>query len=176
MNTNISDLRDLKLNNDEWDTLAGIFNGCTVPCKDWSMHVDMLVMAGLVKRLNEGLALTTEGVEAATAIDMIFDWEEFAHRPGKTIEEEMVYLNGEPITRSEAEKLARPRKHMTVGSLVRHTTSGGVGLITHHTMWDGEWGGFRVKFNKSVDNVVGGRVTNQLSEIFDRADNFEFAY
>ena len=175
MNTNISDLRDLKLNNDEWDMLAGISNGCRFHPR--SMHVDMLVMAGLVKRLNEGLALTTEGVEAATAIDMIFDWEEFAHRFSVGLfSAEMVYLNGEPITRSEAEKLARPRKHMTVGSLVRHTTSGGIGLITHHTMWDGEWGGFRVKFNKSVDNVVGGRVTNQLSEIFDRADNFEFAY
>ena len=164
MNTNISDLRDLKLNNDEWDTLAGIFNGCTAPSKDWSMHVDMLVMAGLVKRLNEGLALTTEGVEAATAIDMIFDWEEFAHRPSKTIEEQ------------ETVELTPPRKGMTVGSLVRHTTSGGIGLITHHTMWDGEWGAFRVKFNKPVDNVVGDRVVNQLTQIHDRADKFEFAY
>ena len=162
MNTNISNLRDLKLNNDEWDMLAGISNGCRFHPR--SMHVDMLVLAGLVIRLNEGLALTTAGVEAATEIDMIFDWEEFAHRPSKSIEEQ------------ETVDLTPPRKGMTVGSLVRHTTSGGVGLITEHSMWDGEWGGFRVKFNKPVDNVVGGRVVNQLTQIHDRADKFEFAY
>ena len=160
---NISDLRDLKLTQDEWNLLPGIAAGHMTYERKQS-HVDMLVMAGLVIRLNEGLALTTEGVEAATAIDMIFDWEEFAHRPSKAIEEQ------------DTVDLTPPRKGMTVGSLVRHTTSGGVGLITHHTMWDDRWGGFRVQFNKPVDNVVGGKVTNQLTQIFDRADKFEFAY
>ena len=164
MNTNISHLRDLKLTQDEWYTLAAVQQGnYPQACHDPNGEdLDMLVLAGLVVRLNEGPpALTTEGVEAATEIDMAFDWEQFAHRPSKSI---------------EAEKLALPRKGMTVGSLVRHTTSGGVGLITHHTMWDGEWGGFRVQFNKPVDNVVGGKVINQLTQIFDRADSFEFAY
>ena len=176
MAMNISHLRDLKLTQDEWNLLPGIAAGHMTYERKQS-HVDMLVLAGLVIQLNEGLALTTAGVEAATEIDMIFDWEEFAHRPAHAIEEEMVYFgDGTAIARSEAEKLIVPRKHMTVGSLVRHTTTGGVGLITHHTMWDDRWGGFRVQFNKPVDNVVGGRVTNQLTQIFDRADNFEFAY
>ena len=160
---NISDLRDLKLTQDEWNLLPGIAAGHMTYERKQS-HVDMLVLAGLVIQLNEGLALTTAGVEAAAEIDMIFDWEEFAHRPSKAIEEQ------------ETVDLTPPRKGMTVGSLVRHTTSGGVGLITHHTMWDDRWGGFRVQFNKPVDNVVGGKVTNQLTQIFDRADKFEFAY
>ena len=160
---NISDLRDLKLTQDEWNLLPGIAAGHMTYERKQS-HVDMLVLAGLVIQLNEGLALTTAGVEAATEIDMIFDWEEFAHRPSKAIEEQ------------DTVDLTPPRKGMTVGSLVRHTTTGGVGLITHHTMWDDRWGGFRVQFNKPVDNVVGGKVTNQLTQIFDRADNFEFAY
>jgi len=160
---NISDLRDLKLTQDEWNLLPGIAAGHMTYERKQS-HVDMLVLAGLVIQLNEGLALTTAGVEAATEIDMIFDWEEFAHRPSKAIEEQ------------DTVDLTPPRKGMTVGSLVRHTTTGGVGLITHHTMWDDRWGGFRVQFNKPVDNVVGGRVANQLTQIFDRADKFEFAY
>ena len=137
---NISDLRDLKLTQDEWNLLPGIAAGHMTYERKQS-HVDMLVLAGLVIRLNEGLALTTAGVEAATEIDMIFDWEEFAHRPSKAIEEQ------------DTVDLTPPRKGMTVGSLVRHTTSGGVGLITHHTMWDDRWGGFRVQFNKPVDVV-----------------------
>ena len=162
---NISDLRDLKLNNDEWDTLAGISAGLRPrPDGDRAPHVDMLVLAGLVIRLNEGLALTTDGVEAATEIDMIFDWEEFVHRPDKPVEEQ------------ETADLTPPRKGMTVGSLVRHKTTGGVGLITHHHMWDADWGGFRVQFSKPVDNVIEGRVVNQLTQISDRADAFEFAY
>ena len=160
---NISDLRDLKLTQDEWNLLPGIAAGHMTYERKQS-HVDMLVLAGLVIHLNEGLALTTAGVEAAAEIDMIFDWEEFAHRPSKAIEEQ------------ETVDLTPPRKGMTVGSLVRHTTSGGVGLITHHTMWDDRWGGFRVQFNKPVDNVVGGKVINQLTQIFDRGDKFEFAY
>jgi len=160
---NISDLRDLKLTQDEWNLLPGIAAGHMTYERKQS-HVDMLVLAGLVIQLNEGLALTTAGVEAAAEIDMIFDWEEFAHRPSKAAEEQ------------ETVDLTPPRKGMTVGSLVRHTTTGGVGLITHHTMWDDRWGGFRVQFNKPVDNVVGGRVANQLTQIFDRADKFEFAY
>ena len=160
---NISDLRDLKLTQDEWNLLPGIAAGHMTYERKQS-HVDMLVLAGLVIQLNEGLALTTAGVEAAAEIDMIFDWEEFAHRPSKAIEEQ------------DTVDLTPPRKGMTVGSLVRHTTTGGVGLITHHTMWDDRWGGFRVQFNKPVDNVVGGRVANQLTQIFDRADKFEFAY
>ena len=71
-----------------------------------------------------------------------------------------------------AEALAAPER-LTVGSLVRHTPTGGVGLITEHTMYNADWGGFYVDFVKPVDNVIDGRVVNQLSKMFDRADKFE---
>ena len=176
---NISDLRDLKLTMEEWDALVH-----PEPLRVDLKIVDMLVLAGLAEwdigehARDEGeWLLTDEGRAARDAIDMIFDWTQFAHREDRPVEDDdIVFLNGEPITRSEAEKLARPRKGMTVGSLVRHKTTGGVGLITHHHMWDADWGGFRVQFNKPVDNVIDGRVVNQLTQISDRADKFEFAY
>jgi len=43
-------------------------------------------------------------------------------------------------------------------------------------MYDANWGGFYVQFNKPVDNVIDGRVVNQLTQMFDRADKFEFTY
>ena len=87
---------------------------------------------------------------------------------------ETVFLNGKPIKRSEAlEMVAERPKPLTVGSLVRHVPTGGAGLITKHTMWDANWGAFYVDFVKPVDNVVDGRVANQLDRIFDRGDMFE---
>jgi hypothetical protein len=161
---NISDLRDLKLTNEEWYTLTALQAGLGPRSdgEDGVSHVDMLVLAGLVEHDGEHYVLTVDGCNAATEIDMIFDWEEFVHRPSKRSD-------------AVAEALASP-KRMTVGSLVRHKTTGGVGLITHHMMWDADWGGFRVQFSKPVDNVVGGRVLNQLTHISDRGDKFEFAY
>jgi len=142
-------------------------------------HVEMLVLAGLVSRDEPDRVpvLTNEGVDAARAIDLIFDWEDFAYvedADSPSDGEEMVFLNGEPITRTEAmEMVAERPERMTVGSLVRHVRTGGVGLITKHTMYDDRWGGFYVDFVKPVDNVIDGRVTNQLTRMFDRADQFE---
>ena len=68
--------------------------------------------------------------------------------------------------------MSKPQR-MTVGSLVRHTPTGGVGLITKHTMYNDRWGGFHVAFQKPVDNVIDGRVVSQLNKMFDRADRFE---
>ena len=162
---NISDLRDLKLTMEEWDTLVH-----PEPFQVDLKIVDMLVLAGLVEwdigehARDEGeWILTDEGRAARDAIDMIFDWSEFAYRPDKEQQDTVSVLLSEP-------------KRMTVGSLVRHKTTGGVGLITQHGMWDADWGSFRVQFNKPVDNVINGRVVNQLSHITDRADKFEFTY
>ena len=177
---NISDLRDLKLTQEEWHTLMHNRELFCDPA-----IVDVLVLAGLAEwdigefaREEGEWLLTDAGHAACDAIDMIFNWEEFAFNPAKSVEDDdTVFLNGEPITRSEAmeRELERP-KRMTVGSLVRHKTTGGVGLITQHGMWDADWGSFRVQFNKPVDNVINGRVVNQLSHITDRADKFEFTY
>ena len=159
---NLNELRDFKLTNDEWHTLTAMQAGLRPrPSHKSSAHVDMLILAGLVEHIDgESVALTPDGEAAAAAIDMIFDWDDFA------LVEEPAKVN------AMAEVLARPER-MTVGSLVRHTTTGGIGLITEHTMWDGEWGGFRVDFVKPVDNVIDGRVVNKLSVMFDRGDKFE---
>ena len=164
---NISELRDLKLTMEEWDTLVH-----PEPFRVDLKIVDMLVLAGLVEwdigehARDEGeWLLTDKGRSARDAIDMIFDWTQFAHREDKPVEEQ-----------DTVSVLLSDPKHMTVGSLVRHKTTGGVGLITQHGMWDADWGSFRVQFNKPVDNVIDGRVVNQLSHITDRADNFEFTY
>jgi hypothetical protein len=164
---NISELRDLKLTMEEWDTLVH-----PEPFRVDLKIVDMLVLAGLVEwdigehARDEGeWLLTDKGRSARDAIDMIFDWTQFAHREDKPVEEQ-----------DTVSALLSEPKRMTVGSLVRHTPTGGVGLITKHTMYDAEWGGFYVQFNKPVDNVIDGRVVNQLTQMFDRADNFELTY
>ncbi len=159
---NLNELRDFKLTLDEWHTLTAMQAGLRPrPSHKASAHVDMLILAGLVEGADtESLALTPDGEAAAAAIDMIFDWDDFA------LVEEPAKVN------AMEEALARPER-MTVGSLVRHTTTGGIGLITHHTMWDSEWGAFSVEFCGPVDNVIQGRVVNQLREITDRADHFE---
>ena len=157
---NLNELRDFKLTLDEWNLIPGIGAG-HMTYERKQAHVDMLVLAGLVEHTDaESLALTPDGEAAAAAIDMIFDWDDFA------LVEEPAKVN------AMEEALARPER-LTVGSLVRHTTTGGIGLITHHTMWDADWGAFRVEFCGPVDNVVGGRVVNQLREITDRSDHFE---
>jgi hypothetical protein len=38
-----------------------------------------------------------------------------------------------------------------------------------HTMWDADWGAYKVKFVKPVGDV-------KLSQVFDRADRFEPVY
>ena len=169
---NLNELRDFKLTLDEWHTLTAMQAGLRPrPSHKASAHVDMLVLAGLVEHTDgESLALTPDGEAAAAAIDMVFDWDDFALVEGAQSPSDGA---AEPAKVNALEEaLARPER-MTVGSLVRHTTTGGIGLITHHTMWDSEWGAFRVEFCGPVDNVIQGRVVNQLREITDRADHFE---
>ena len=150
MDTNT--LKSYKLTHDEWYTLAAVAAGnYAEACHDPNgLDLDVLVLAGLVTRENENPVPTSEGQAAASAMDMTFDWDEIAH----------------------VETPERP-KPLSVGSLVRHVRTGGVGLITKHTMYDANWGGFYVDFVKPVDNVIDGRVTNQLTRIFDRGDKFE---
>ncbi len=177
MDTNT--LKSYRLTHDEWYTLAAVAAGnYATACHDPNgLDLDVLILAGLVSRLGETLALTTDGVAAASAMDMTFDWDEIAYvesSESPSDASETVFLNGEPISRSEALEMESKRpKPLTVGSLVRHVPTGGVGLITKHTMYDANWGGFYVDFVKPVDNVIDGRVVNQLERIFDRGDKFE---
>tara|TARA_B100000700_G_scaffold98453_1_gene110876 strand:+ start:329 stop:853 length:525 start_codon:yes stop_codon:yes gene_type:complete len=171
---NVETLKDYRLTLDDWLALAALGAGVLTPKP---IHVEMLVLAGLVERDEDRPVLTSEGREAAGAIDMIFDWDEFAFAESPespSDASETVFLNGKPIKRSEALEMESKRpKPLSVGSLVRHIPTGGVGLITKHTMYDADWGGFYVDFVKPVDNVIDGRVVNQLSRMFDRGDKFE---
>ena len=73
---NISDLRDLKLTMEEWETLVH-----PDPLRVDLKIVDILVLAGLAEwewgvfaREEGEWLLTDEGRAACDAIDMIFDW------------------------------------------------------------------------------------------------------
>ena len=170
MDTNT--LKSYKLTHDEWYTLAAVAAGnYATACDDpGGLALDVLILAGLVSRDNENPVLTVDGYNAAVEIDMIFDWEEFAFTEGAEspsdalAEAATVELPAKPATRPEP---------LSVGSLVRHIPTGGVGLITKHTMYDANWGGFYVDFVKPVDNIINGRAVNKLSHMFDRGDKFE---
>ena len=57
---------------------------------------------------------------------------------------------------------------ITVGSLVKHRLHGAIGLVVNHTMWDGDWGAFEVKFIKPANT---GRLKDQIYFV-DRADRW----
>ena len=58
---------------------------------------------------------------------------------------------------------------ITIGSLVRHRVLDAIGIVVEHTMWDGDWGAYGVKFNKPVEEITPG---NRLSYLLDRADRW----
>ena len=169
---NVETLKDFRLTEQEWHALmhCGELQACPT-------IVDVLVLAGLATwddgesaRTEGDWDLTDEGHAACDAIDMILDWDDFvfAESPESPSEPSDEPKQADALT----EALEAPER-LTVGSLVRHTPTGGVGLITKHTMYNANWGGFYVDFVKPVDNIINGRVTNQLTHMFDRADKFE---
>ena len=156
---NLNELRDFKLTLDEWNLIPGIAAG-HMTYERKQAHVDMLVLAGLVEHTDaESLALTPDGEAAAAAIDVIFDWDDFA-----LVTDEPAKVN------ALADALARPER-LTVGSLVRHVRTGGVGLIVEHTMWDADHGAFRVNFVKPV--AMSDLTSQLIDNITDRHDTFE---
>ena len=175
---NVETLKDFRLTEQEWHALMH----CGELQADPNV-VDVLVLAGLAFWEDEGSRtegdwdLTDEGRAACDAIDMILDWDDFVFAESSESPsdgEETVFLNGEPITRAEAlEREFKRPEPMTVGSLVRHIPTGGIGLITKHTMYDANYGGFYVDFVKPIDNIINGRAVNKLSHMFDRGDQFE---
>ena len=165
---NLNELRDFKLTLDEWNLIPGIGAG-HMTYERKQAHVDMLVLAGLVEHTDaESLALTPDGEAAAAAIDMIFDWDDFAHVEGA---QSPADGSAEPAkVNAMEEALARPER-LTVGSLVRHVRTGGVGLIVEHTMWDADHGAFRVNFVKPV--AMSDLTSQLIDNITDRHDTFE---
>ena len=156
---NVETLKDYRLTSDEWNLIPGIGAG-HMTYERKQAHVDMLVLAGLVEHTDaESLALTPDGEAAAAAIDVIFDWDDFA-----LVTDEPAKVN------ALADALARPER-LTVGSLVRHVRTGGVGLITEHTMWDADHGAFRVNFVKPV--AMSDLTSQLIDSITDRHDTFE---
>ena len=156
---NVETLKAYKLTLDEWNLIPGIAAG-HMTYERKQVHVDMLVLAGLVEHTDaESLALTPDGEAAAAAIDVIFDWDDFA-----LVTDEPAKVN------ALADALARPER-LTVGSLVRHVRTGGVGLIVEHTMWDADHGAFRVNFVKPV--AMSDLTSQLIDNITDRHDTFE---
>ena len=164
---NMNELKAYKLTLDEWNLIPGIAaRHMTYERKQ--AHVDMLILAGLVEIDNENPVLTPDGEAAAAAIDMVFDWEDFAHVEGAQSPPDG---SAEPAKVSALdEALARPER-LTVGSLVRHVRTGGVGLIVEHTMWDADHGAFRVNFVKPV--AMSDLTSQTIDSILDRHDTFE---
>ena len=166
---NMNELKAYKLTLDEWNLIPGILAGHMTYERNQA-HVDMLILAGLVEIDNENPVLTVDGYNAAVEIDMIFDWEEFAFTEGAESPSEP---SEEPKQADAMAEAFKAPERLTVGSLVRHIPTGGIGLITKHTMYDANHGGFYVDFVKPVDNIIGGRAVNKLSVMFDRGDKFE---
>jgi hypothetical protein len=165
MTFDLETLSDLKLTMSEWFTLSSMVASEKDGRSLWDgdhARCDMLVLAGLVQKNDHRLHITESGRDAAEAIDQIFDWDGFCYP------EEEVFLNGEPITRTEAMTEYSEPKRITVGSLVRHQHHG-EGLVTDHFMWDGDWGGFRIKLLKPAQTGA----TTSITEFSDRADAFE---
>ncbi len=169
---NVETLKDFRLTHDEWYTLAAVAAGNYADaCHDPNgLELDVLVLAGLVTRDNESPVLTSEGQAAASAMDMTFDWDEIAYVEGAESPSEP---SEEPKRADAMAEAFKAPERLTVGSLVRHIPTGGIGLITKHTMYDANHGGFYVDFVKPVDNIIGGRAVNKLSVMFDRGDKFE---
>jgi len=168
MNINTELLSELKLTEDEWHALRHM--GELEPNR---AHMDMLVLAGLAERTSihpPEWDLTDAGHAACNAIDLVFDWDSFVFKPSESpsAASDTVLLSGEPIKRCDAvaEALASP-KRISVGSLVRHKHHG-EGLVIDHFMWDGDWGGFRIKLLKPSQTGA----TTSISEISDRGDAF----
>jgi len=165
---NVETLKDYRLTSDEWNLIPGILAGHMTYERN-PAHVDMLVLAGLVEHTDgESLALTPDGEEAAAAIDMIFDWDDFAHAEGAESPSKAL---AEAATVELPAKPAERPERLTVGSLVRHVRTGGVGLITEHTMWDADHGAFRVNFVKPV--AMSDLTSQLIDNITDRHDTFE---
>ena len=167
MTFDLETLSDLKLTMSEWFTLSSMMASEKDGRSLWDgdhARCDMLVLAGLVTKIDHRLHITESGRDAAEAIDQIFDWDGFCYPE----EEAMVFLNGEAITRTEAMAEPKRPKRISVGSLVRHQHHG-EGLVTDHFMWDGDWGGFKIKLLKPSQTGA----TTSITEISDRADAFE---
>ncbi len=109
---NISELQDLMLTEREWSTLATLWNiekdaaGCGIAtpeakrewCRANKSDLDILILAGLVRRggICDGTTgeitwldscfTTVNGRNAASAMDMVLDWEEVAFAPSEAAE------------------------------------------------------------------------------------------
>ena len=170
-----SDLRALKLTEDEWHSLMHM--GEFDPIR---AHMDMLVLAGLAVRTHihpPEWDLTEAGHAACNAIDLILDWDDFVFvGDGEDTEPFGIIQLESPSEPSEepaevdtvAELLSDP-KRIGVGSLVRHQHHG-LGMVIDHFMWDGDWGGFKIKHVKPSQT---GPITS-ITEFSDRADAFSF--
>jgi hypothetical protein len=115
--------------------------------------IDYLVLSGLVERMR----LTGDATGAAPS-GWAAAWRQTD--AGASL--------SAPESQPDPAPSERP-KPVSVGSLVRHMPSGGLGLIVDHFMWDHHSGGFHVEFTHEI-TIPSGAV---LKSITDRYDKFE---
>ena len=78
---NAETLKSYRLTHDEWYTLAAVAAGnYAEACHDPDGRaIDILILAGLVIRDKDMPVPTSEGQEAASAMDLTFDWDDIAY-------------------------------------------------------------------------------------------------
>ena len=160
----LADLQGFRLSEQEWGHLQqmpfGDYDATLIP----RVVIDMAVLNGLALRMEDGTpALTDLGEDAVRLMNGM--------EPG---DRRAAYwaggedTAGEPPSAPEPPVEASPPSHTTVGSLVRHKPSGAVGIVTEHSMWDGDWGAFRTMFARPAR--IGRAMVTTL---VDRADRWE---
>jgi len=160
----LTDLQGFRLSEQEWAHLQQMPFGERDVTLIPRPVIDMAVLNGLALRMEDGIpALTDLGEDAVRFMNGL--------EPG---DRRAAFWTAGEDTASEPSAPPEPSvevpvpSHITVGSLVRHKPTGALGLITEHSMWDGDWGAFRATFARPTQ--VGRAV---VSTLIDRADRWE---
>ena len=161
---NLSDLQGFHLSEQEWDHLQqmpfGDYDATLIP----RLVIDMAVLNGLALRMEDGTPVLTDlGEDAVRLMNGMTPGDRCAAywTDGEDTAGESSVAPDSPVE-------APAPSHTTVGSLVRHKPTGAVGIVTEHTMWDGDWGAFRVHLG--APEIIGGA---EVSAFVDRADRWE---
>ena len=177
----IDALADFYLTEQEWNYLLALraaehgLERVPMDAGDPGAMADICVLAGVAERPDpdsgdrDALKLTDLGRGAVTVLAgmspaMRAQVYYLPTEDSATVEHAAV----EPQKPAEAVACIEPAPRITVGSLVRHKPSGAVGLVTEHSMWDGDWGAYRAALTRPTQ--IGRAV---VSTLVDRADRWE---
>lgn len=177
----IDALADFYLTEQEWNYLLALraaehgLERAPMDASDPGAMADICVLAGVAERpdpdsgdrgalkltdLGRGAVTVLAGMPPAARTQVYY----LPTEDSATVEHAAV----EPQKPAEAVACIEPAPGITVGSLVRHKPSGAVGLVTEHSMWDGDWGAYRAALTRPTQ--IGRAV---VSTLVDRADRWE---